>query len=155
LHLPARLSGIERATHSGWLATDEQYKAEFEASRPMAADAVRDQILSLATEGFFQPIIYKGEFQYAKRKRTLCKLKDGTTAFEDELPKHANVIQRRTVTTADGEMLGIYRKNPRLIWAVADSWTKEYEKKRGPKRENYSAPCSIKILDKNGNPVFI
>jgi hypothetical protein len=43
------------------------------------------------------------------------KLADGTTAFEDELPKGARVTGSQIVTTRDGEILGLYRHDARLL----------------------------------------
>ena len=111
----ARLAGIDRATHYKWLATDAKYKAAFEASKRIAAGALQDMAIRLATVGSFEPHIYKGQFQYATRKRTMCQLEDGTAAFEDELPKGATVIGRRTVMTRDGELLGVYRRDTGLL----------------------------------------
>jgi len=93
----ARLAGIERATHYKWLAADKKYNAAFEAAKPIAAGALQDNAIRLATVGFFEPVIYKGQFQYAPRKRTLCLLVDGTSVFEDELPKGASVSGRRSL----------------------------------------------------------
>jgi len=77
----ARLAGIERATHYKWLVEDTRYNAAFEAAKPLAAGALQDHAIRLATVGFFEPVIYKGQFQYAPRKRTLCLLADGTSVF--------------------------------------------------------------------------
>jgi hypothetical protein len=91
----------------------------------MAAGALEDDIIRWARIGVFEPLVYQGEFQYATRKRTLCKLADGTTAFEDELPDGALVSERRTITTRDGEMLGVYRRDARLLEMLLAAWMPE------------------------------
>jgi hypothetical protein len=113
----ARLAGIDRTTHYEWLSRDAKYKAGFEMATDMANDAALDELVRRGTIGDFKPLIYKGEFQYANRERRLCTLQDGTTAFEDELPKGARVVERRRVTTR-GEMLGVYKKNARALCAA-------------------------------------
>lgn len=132
----AHLAGIELATHHRWLARDRAYKDEFEATIPMALGALEDSVTHFARHGWFQPLIYKGELQYAWRRRTLCQLADGTTVFEDELPKGALVTGRRTVSTHDGEMLGTHRIDQRLLLAVAAKWMPE-RYGRQPAREQY------------------
>jgi hypothetical protein len=121
----ALLAGIDRATHYAWLAQDARYKAAFEAAIPEAAGLLEDALIRWARVGLFEPFIYKGEFQYAARRRTICKLADGTTAFEDELPRGARVTERRTVTTLDGEMLGVYRRDARLLEMLLAAWMPE------------------------------
>jgi hypothetical protein len=111
----ALLIGVDSSIHYEWLATDAKYKAAFEAAIPMAIGAVEDALMRMASKGVFVPLIYKGEIQRAERERTLCKLADGTTAFDDELPKGARVTGRQTVMTRDGEILGAYRPNTRLL----------------------------------------
>ena len=113
--ISARLAGIDRTTHYEWLARDAKYKAGVEMAVEMAKGAVFDELVRRGTIGDFQPIVYKGEFQYEIRKRTLCTLEDGTTAFEDELPQGASILQRRTVTTR-GEKLGVYKQDGRALW---------------------------------------
>jgi hypothetical protein len=132
----AHLAGIELATHYRWLARDTAYKDEFEATIPMALGALEDSLTDLARHGWFQPLIYQGELQYAWRRRTLCQLTDGTTVFEDELPKGALVTGRRTVSTHDGEMLGTHRIDQRLLLDVAAKWMPE-RYGRQPAREQY------------------
>ncbi len=102
----ARIAGIDRTTHYEWLVRDAKYKAKFELKVLMASDAERDALARLVREGFFTPLIYKGQFCYAARTRIICQLADGTSAFQDELPKGAQVTGTRKVTTHDGEMLG-------------------------------------------------
>jgi len=114
----ARIAGINRTTHYEWLAQDTKYQAAFDRATQMAKGTVLDELLRQGLIGNFKPIVYKGEFQYAKRERTLCVLEDGTTAFEDQLPRDARVIQRRTVTTR-GEQLGFYKINGRALWKAA------------------------------------
>jgi hypothetical protein len=134
----ARLAGIERATHYKWLAADKKYNAAFEAAKPIAAGALQDNAIRLATVGFFEPVIYKGQFQYAPRKRTLCLLVDGTSVFEDELPKGASVSGRRTVMTRDGEMLGVYRPDAGLLLKIlAAKIPEQYGTGRRPIPESY------------------
>jgi len=113
----ARLAGIDRTTHYEWLAEDAKYKAAFYLTSQMARDALVDYLVHRGRIGVFEPLIYKGNFCYAERKRVLCKLADGTTAFEDELPEDAKVTQRQTVTTR-GEKLGVYKRNWRALWAA-------------------------------------
>ena len=136
----ALLAGIDRAAHYGWLATDTNYKAAFEKSRTIAAGVLEDHLIRLALIGFFEPVIYKGRFQYAKRRRTMCKLADGTTAFEDELPAGARVIERRAVMTRDGEQLGVYKKNAlALIKVAAARRPEKYGTNPRLRPERYSA----------------
>ena len=112
--ISARIAGIDRTTHYEWLAQDTKYKAAFDMATQMARDAGRDELVNLGLIGDFRPIVDKGQFQYARRERTLCLLADGTTAFEDELPQDARVLQRRTVTTR-GAKLGFYERDGRAL----------------------------------------
>jgi hypothetical protein len=140
----ARLAGADRATHCDWLSTDAIYKAAFEASGPIAAGALEDRLTRLAVFGLFEPIVYKGKFQYAERRRTMCKLADGTSAFEDELPTGASVIERRTVTTRDGERLGVYRPNVGLlIKLLAERMPEKYGTNPRRMPEKYSAAVRL------------
>jgi hypothetical protein len=113
----AQLADINRTTHYEWLAQDARYKAAFSMARQMAKDAVFDELVRRGVVGEFVPLIYKGKERYATRKRVMCTLADGTTAFEDELKKDARVIQRRTVTTR-GKQLGVYKHDSRALWAA-------------------------------------
>lgn len=110
----AQLVGIDRTTHYEWLARDPKYQEEFEISKQMAEDAESDDLVHRARTGVFEPVVYKGQHQYVTRERTLCTLADGTTAFADELPEDATVVERRKVTT-QGEMVGKYRRDPRAL----------------------------------------
>jgi hypothetical protein len=111
----ARIAGIDRTTHYEWLARDTKYQAAFDRATQMAKDAVLDELVRRGVKGVFKPYIYKGKLQYATRERTLCTLADGTTAFEDELPKDATVTGRQTVTVR-GEVLGVYKYDTRALW---------------------------------------
>ena len=115
----ARLAGIDRTTHYDWLLNYATYKAKFERILPMAADAVEGELFRRGVIGVFEPHIYKGQYCYAARQRIMCTLADGTFAFEDELPKDAEVTARCTVTTRDGERLGTYRKDVRALLILA------------------------------------
>jgi len=144
----AQLVGIKLATHHRWLATDSEYKDEFEATIPMASGVLEDSLIQLARYGWFQPLIYQGEFQYAMRKRTICQLADGNTAFEDELPKGARVTGRRTVSTRDGEMLGRYRHDGRLLLDLLAKWMPEEfgagrKRSRGPVRGSAASVAAL------------
>ena len=154
----ALVAGIDRATHLDWLAIDAEYKAAFEATLPMAAGALEDDLIHWARVGLFEPFVYQGKFQYATRKRTLCKLADGTTAFEDELPQGAKVTERRTVTTRDGERLGVYRRDARLLAMLLEAWMPEKFGDKSPLiAEQYpdTMPTMQVVFDhcKNGKPV--
>jgi hypothetical protein len=114
----ARLVGIDRSTHYEWLDKDPEYEAAFEREICMAADSLMDELARLALEGEFKPVVYKGQFCYAGRERIICDLADGTSAFQDELPKGAIVTSRRKVTTRDGEMIGRYKINSRALFQL-------------------------------------
>jgi hypothetical protein len=110
----ARLVGCDRSLHYDWL-DDPDYAARFAKARTLASGALKDDAVKWARKGIFEPLVWQGQFKFATRKRTMCLLEDGTSAFEDELPKGAKVKERRTVKTADGEMLGIYRRSEGLM----------------------------------------
>jgi hypothetical protein len=80
-----------------------------------ASDVLMDDLTHRARIGDFKPVIYKGRFCYAPRTRIICQLADGTSAFQDELPKGAEVTGTRMVTTYDGEMIGRYKRNARAL----------------------------------------
>jgi len=136
----AQLVGMRLATHYRWLATDPEYKDAFEATIPMALGAREDSVTRLARDGWFEPLIYKGEFRYALRTRTICQLADGTTAFEDELPKGVRVTGRSTVSTADGEMLGRIRHDEGLHLDLMARWIPE---RYGRGRRKVKEECGI------------
>jgi hypothetical protein len=118
----ASLIRIDSSIHNDWLAADTKYKAAFEAAIPMAIGAVQDALIRVALTGVFVPLIYKGEIQRAQRERTICQLAEGTTAFEDELPKGARVTGRQIVTTRDGEILGTYRHDGCVLTMLLRAW---------------------------------
>jgi hypothetical protein len=136
----AQLVGIKLTAHYRWLATDPEYKDAFEATIPMALGALEDSVTHLALHGWFEPLIYQGEFRYALRKRTICQLADGTTAFEDELPKGARVTGRSAVSTADGEMLGRIRHDEGLL---LDLVAKTIPERYGRGRRKVKEECGI------------
>ena len=109
--LSAQLAGIDRTTHYEWVAKDANYKAAFEMLVLMATDAIRDELVSRARNGVFKPHIYKGNFCYESRMRTICQLADGTSAFQDELPRGAKVIGSHLVKVHDGAIIGRTRRN--------------------------------------------
>jgi hypothetical protein len=117
----AQLAGINRTTHYQWLSEDTRYKAEFDLRIRMAEGDALDELVRRGRVGEFQPLIHKGQFQYAVLERTLCTLADGTTAFEDKLPKGATILERRTVTTR-GEMLGVYKRDPKALWKALQAF---------------------------------
>jgi hypothetical protein len=90
----ARVAGIDRTTHYEWLAKDPRYRARFEGASAMRRDTVLDALMERAVFGVFKPIIYKGKFCREPRCRIICQLADGTSAFADELPKGARVMER-------------------------------------------------------------
>ena len=111
----ARLAGIDRTTHYEWVANDAKYKKEFEMQVLMASDAMKDELVRLARHGVFTPAIYKGKLCYEPRERTICQLADGTSAFQDELPKGAKVTGSRRVTVYDGAMVGKSKRSARAM----------------------------------------
>jgi hypothetical protein len=113
--ISARFAGIDRTTHYEWVAKDANYKAAFEMTVLMVADAMKDEFVRLSRDGVFKPAIYKGKFCYAPRERIICQLADGTSAFQDELPKGAKVTGSRTVKVYDGEMIGSYKISERAL----------------------------------------
>src|ERR1700734_1560515 len=117
----AQLAGINRTTHYQWLSEDAGYKAEFDLGIRMAEGDALDELVRRGRVGEFQPLIHKGQFQYAVLERTLCTLADGTTAFEGKRPKGATVLERRTVTTR-GEMLGVYKRDPKALWKALQAF---------------------------------
>jgi hypothetical protein len=92
----------------------------------MAADAIKDELVRLARTGIFEPAIYRGKFCYVARERTICQLADGTSAFQDELPKGAKVTGSRTVKVRDGEMIGRTKRNSRALIKLATVMLPEF-----------------------------
>lgn len=136
--LSARLAGIDRTTHYEWFAKDAKYKAAFERKVLMAADAMKDELARLGLHGVFKPLIYKGQFCYASRTRIICQLADGTSAFQDELPKGAKVTGSRMVRTHDGEMIGRTKRNMRALLKLAsvmmpERWGDVVRRERKPR----------------------
>lgn len=79
-----------------WNADD--YRAEFPGSELASLESFEslgDQAQDWASQDSVRIAEY---FTVEKAKRTLCQLADGTTAYEDELPKGAKVIARRETT---------------------------------------------------------
>jgi len=129
--LSARLAGIDRTTHYEWLATDAKYRAAFEIKLHIVRDEITDALTQLAFTGVFRPVIYKGQLRYAPRIRIICQLADGTSAFQDELPKGAEVTSSRPVKTYDGKLLGRYKPSS---WAVIKLLTLWFPDEFGPIR---------------------
>lgn len=127
--ISAQLAGVDRTTHYEWIAKDAKYKAEFEMQVLMAADAMRDELVSPAG-GVFKPHIYKGKFCYESRMRTICQLADGTSAFQDELPKGAKIIGSHMVKVHDGKMIGKTRRNARALIKLASVFLPEFRDTR-------------------------
>jgi hypothetical protein len=140
----AEETGIDKGMHYRWMRADTAYAAAFEASIPEATEAIEAAMHRLATKGHWEPLIYQGEFRYAKRKRVLCLMKDGTQVFEDELPRgakaKAKVAQRKTVTTADGEQLGVWRQDAGLMGKLAAAWIPD----------RYGARAALELTGKDG-----
>ena len=120
--MSARIAGIDRTTHYEWRAKDSKYRAAFERTLRFAADLFVDKLVDLARTGVFTPLIYKGRLCYARRIRIICQLADGTSAFQDELPKGAKVTSSRPVTTHDGKMLGRYKRSGRALMKLLAVW---------------------------------
>jgi hypothetical protein len=118
----ARIVRIDRGTHYDWLKTDPKYAANFATVLRESRDLLKDRAVSISLNGHWEPNMYQGRFQYANRKRVMCQLSDGTTAFADELPKGAKVLQRRTVTTNDGEQLGVHRVDAGMLGKLLSAW---------------------------------
>ena len=92
--------------------------------------------------GVFKPYFYKGKACYASRKRTICDLADGTSAFADELPKGAEVTKRRTVTVRDGKMLGVYKPDTRALITLLAAWFPEEFGPARRRRRKQSIPIT-------------
>jgi hypothetical protein len=125
--MSAKLAGINRATHYDWLAKDAQYRAAFKMAVAIDAGAKTDALIDLA-RGVFEQAIYKGKLCFVPRKRTICQLADGTSAFEDELPKGAKVIGSSVVKVkvCDGEMVGKTKRSSRALLKLASVWLPEF-----------------------------
>jgi hypothetical protein len=121
----ASRAGIDRTTHYEWLTRDPHYRAAFHTIFTFWQDTVKHDLYVSGRVGVFRPLFYKGKVCCAARQRTLCKLADGTSAFADELPGGAVVLERRTVITHDGEMLGRYKINQRALVRLAAVWMPE------------------------------
>ena len=137
--ISARLAGIDRTTHYEWLAKDARYKAGFERSLMMMTDGLKDRLCDLVQTGVFKPVIYKGRFCYEPRTRTICQLEDGTSAFEDELPKGAKVTESHAVTVHDGAMIGRYKTSERALMmllavTIPEEFGKAASRKRKPRK---------------------
>lgn len=124
----ARIAGINRTTHYAWMAADPKYRAAVRFAIEMPEDNVIDDLMERGWVGVFQPVIYKGRIQYEQRRRTLCTLANGTTAFADDLPEGAHVIHREIVITR-GEMLGWYKPDPRAFIAAGKAFRAKYQAK--------------------------
>lgn len=139
--------GMNRGTHYAWLnEPNGKYKTEFAATTEEVGGLLEEDAMKWARRGHFEPFTYKGRPQFASRKRVMCKLESGETAFEDELPRGAKVTERRSVITNDGEMLGIYRRSEGLLWHLLQAHMPE---KYGP-----PAVAKLEITGKNGAPLI-
>ena len=153
--ISARLVGIDRTTHYEWFAKDAKYNAAFEMKIQMAAGDIKDELARLGLTGAFKPLIYKGHFCYAKRTRIICQLADGTSAFQDELPKGAKVIGSRKVTTHDGEMLGWYKINSRALIKLAsvmmpETYGNALRRERKPRAADSKPRTDLELSEGNG-----
>jgi hypothetical protein len=127
LNASARAVGVDRTLHFYWKRTNKVYEKAFEDSLDEARSGITDDMVHLARVGAFEPHYYKDQECFARRKRTQCALADGTTAFEDELPKkHPPIVGRKTVLTADGPQLGTYRREAGLLAMLAKAWIPEF-----------------------------
>jgi hypothetical protein len=138
----AQLAGIDRTTHYDWLRADAKYKKAFELTLDFATGFLTDTLVELACVGVFKPYFYKGKACYASRKRTICDLADGTSAFADELPKGAEVTKRRTVTVRDGKMLGVYKPDTRALITLLAAWFPEEFGPARRRRRKQSIPIT-------------
>jgi hypothetical protein len=118
----AEIADCNRSSHYAWM-NEPEYKKAFEAIVPAAGDQIQDDMVQWARKGVFEPAIYMGQFCYEKRQRVMCKMADGTTAFEDELPKkHQPIIDRKTVVTKDGPQIGVWKRDAGLLAKLATAW---------------------------------
>lgn len=60
----AAAAKIDRQQHYRWLAEDPDYAEEFKQARIEAAQALEDEAIRRAHEGWEEPVIYQGELCY-------------------------------------------------------------------------------------------
>jgi hypothetical protein len=64
----AEAAGVCRELHSRWLKKDPAYAAEFERAKEDAADKLEKEAVRRASEGWLEPVYYKGKPVGAVRK---------------------------------------------------------------------------------------
>lgn len=65
----AAAAKIDRVLHYRWLAEDEEYTEAFRQAREEAAQALEDEAIRRAHEGWEEPVIYHGELCYQRDSR--------------------------------------------------------------------------------------
>jgi hypothetical protein len=141
LTLAAKLAGLDRSNHYKWMREDPAYEAAFEASLVEARDVIKDKAVSNLEA--FKPHFHKGKECFALRQRVQVVLADGTTAFQDELTrkqKRVKIMARKTVMTADGPQLGVYKVNTGLISKLLSAWCPEFSRAALPISANEEPP---------------
>lgn len=63
----AAAAGVDRALHYRWLEEPEYAKA-FDLARKQAGEALEDEAIRRAYEGFDEPVVYQGGLCYAKEQ---------------------------------------------------------------------------------------
>ena len=60
----AAAADIERTLHYRWLEEDSEYAAAFAKAKLEAGEALEDEAIRRAHEGFLEPVIYQGQLCY-------------------------------------------------------------------------------------------
>jgi hypothetical protein len=79
LSLAAKATRINRDLHYRWMKDDPEYPALFAEAKLKAADMLQDEATRRATDGVFEPNVFKGEFVYPVKGYAL----DAVTGLPD------------------------------------------------------------------------
>ncbi len=60
----AAAAGISKTTHYAWLKESERYREAYALAEPMAVDALEDEAVRRAFEGYDEPVVYQGNFTW-------------------------------------------------------------------------------------------
>jgi hypothetical protein len=92
----AKAAHMERDLHYRWLKEDENYRKAFDQAKEEAAQSLEDEAVRRATEGDFEPNVFKGKFCYAE-----------SDYVED--------LEGKITLKRGAKPLGIYRRSDTLL----------------------------------------
>lgn len=124
----AAAAKIDRALHYRWLEEDAEYAKRFERARVQAGEALEDEAVRRAYEGYNEPVIYQGGLCYSLDQFQL-----------DDKGNRTAVLKPRA------KPLTVRKYSESLMLKLLDGFLPQRYKKRG----------SVEVTGANGGPIKV